>query len=169
MKLTRRILGDSRPKQFCALFGGQSLLVQTRERVSPMFPPERTMLVLARDHQRSFATRFTACANRTWWRSRRTGERAPPWRYRCCLCRAAAGCGGAFFPCDHNYANDEAFTYDDRLRHGFARRHSELIVVIGAKADYPETEYGWIAPGAPMGDGQAGLHSVCADSGRSCR
>ena len=35
--LTQRIAGDQRPKQFCELFGGQSLLTQTRVRLRPCF------------------------------------------------------------------------------------------------------------------------------------
>jgi mannose-1-phosphate guanylyltransferase len=30
--LTRRLAGDDRPKQFCALLGGETLLEQTRRR-----------------------------------------------------------------------------------------------------------------------------------------
>jgi mannose-1-phosphate guanylyltransferase len=35
--LTLRIAGDLRPKQFCRVFGEQSLLGETRARVKPLF------------------------------------------------------------------------------------------------------------------------------------
>jgi hypothetical protein len=36
-KLTSKIAGDSRPKQFCRIFGNKSLLGHTRERLRPVF------------------------------------------------------------------------------------------------------------------------------------
>src|SRR5260370_5955364 len=49
--LTQRITGDSRPKQFCRIFGGTSLLSQTRARLEPLFPKDRHEFVLSRDHE----------------------------------------------------------------------------------------------------------------------
>ena len=44
--LTRRIAGDERPKQFCALVGSETLLDETRRRVALAVPPERTVVVV---------------------------------------------------------------------------------------------------------------------------
>src|ERR1700722_6335642 len=49
--LTHKIAGDSRPKQFCRIFGDKSLLNQTLERVSPLFPTCRTMFVVTKSHE----------------------------------------------------------------------------------------------------------------------
>src|ERR1700728_740921 len=50
-ELTRRIAGDSRPKQFCQFFGGKSLIDDTRERIAPIFREDRTLFALARAHE----------------------------------------------------------------------------------------------------------------------
>jgi hypothetical protein len=42
--LTRRIAGDERPKQFCPLLDGVTLLDRTRARVTPTVGPDRTCL-----------------------------------------------------------------------------------------------------------------------------
>ena len=49
--LSRFIAGDDRPKQFCALFGGSSLLGRTRERIAPVITAEQTMFVVVRAHE----------------------------------------------------------------------------------------------------------------------
>ena len=46
LSLTRRIAGDDRPKQFCAIVGDETLLQQTRRRVSRLVPRWRTEVVL---------------------------------------------------------------------------------------------------------------------------
>jgi len=39
--LTTRIEGDSRPKQFCRMLGDETLLTQTRRRISPLFDGDK--------------------------------------------------------------------------------------------------------------------------------
>src|SRR5947209_9941159 len=43
--LTRQIAGDDRPKQFCPVLGGETLLEQTRRRVAALAPSERVLVV----------------------------------------------------------------------------------------------------------------------------
>src|SRR5580698_2524099 len=49
--LTRQIAGDSRPKQFCRIFGGKSLLGETLERIDPLFRADQTMFVVTKAHE----------------------------------------------------------------------------------------------------------------------
>src|SRR5438876_8830272 len=48
--LTRAIYGHELPKQFAALDGDQSLLQRTMERIRPVTPPERTVVVVSAAH-----------------------------------------------------------------------------------------------------------------------
>ena len=57
--LTRRIAGDSRPKQFCRIIGGQSLFRQTRTRLTPLFSGDRQVFVLSRAHEKYYAEDLT--------------------------------------------------------------------------------------------------------------
>ena len=50
-KLTSKIAGDSRPKQFCRIFGNKSLLRHTRERLHPGFRETQTMFVVTKAHE----------------------------------------------------------------------------------------------------------------------
>ena len=56
----------------------------------------------------------------------------------------------AIFPSDHYVSDDSIF-----MRHVCAAFHAvdhspQLIVLLGITPDGPETEYGWIEPGAPV-------------------
>ena len=48
--LTRRIAGDERPKQFCPVLGGATLLQETQQRTARAFKVERTLYVVNRLH-----------------------------------------------------------------------------------------------------------------------
>src|SRR5262245_840244 len=52
--LTRSISGDERPKQFCRLFGGQTLLDQTRQRVSLSVELDKTLVVVTAGHEKFY-------------------------------------------------------------------------------------------------------------------
>lgn len=49
--LTRKIAGDSRPKQFCSIFGGETLLAQTRARLASLVDVDRELFVVTRAHE----------------------------------------------------------------------------------------------------------------------
>jgi|SRR6185312_880539 len=55
LPLTRRIAGDDRLKQFCAVLGNEALLHQTQRRVSRLVQSWRTLLVLTKIHERFYA------------------------------------------------------------------------------------------------------------------
>jgi hypothetical protein len=53
-ELTSRLAGDERPKQFCRIIGGDTLLDQTRRRARLLIGPERLLTVVTRHHQRFY-------------------------------------------------------------------------------------------------------------------
>jgi mannose-1-phosphate guanylyltransferase len=148
---TQKIAGDSRPKQFCSLVGEVSLLTQTRRRIDHIVQAQRQSFVVSQAHER-------------WYRqdlddvdisqvlvqpfNRGTG--------------AAIALGVihtlqqdpeaviALFPCDHYYADEGSFVSTFRSAAELTVEYPQSIVVIGAKASYAETEYGWIELGAGL-------------------
>jgi mannose-1-phosphate guanylyltransferase len=155
-ELTRRISGDSRPKQFCPLFGGKSLLLQTRERILPLFRQERTMLVVTRAHEAFYRGELLDVDE-----SRivlQPGNRGTAAAIALSLLRIAKREGDAlvaFFPCDHYYANDAAFIRIVDQTMESVREHRKSIFLVGAEAHYPEIEYGWIETGPTIPNAQA--------------
>src|SRR5207245_9052758 len=53
--LTRQIVGDDRPKQFCPVLGGETLLEQTRRRVAALAPWGGVVVVVVRAPERVYA------------------------------------------------------------------------------------------------------------------
>jgi mannose-1-phosphate guanylyltransferase len=49
-----------------------------------------------------------------------------------------------FFPCDHYYSCDDSFRSTVRLAVESVHQYPDPLILIGAEAEYPEVEYGWI-------------------------
>jgi mannose-1-phosphate guanylyltransferase len=158
--LTRRISGDSRPKQFCQLFADRSLFEQTRERIDPLFPRNRQVPVLSRAHEKYFAAAFAQAAE-SWAlvqpANRGTGIAiALASLYILSFDPEATV---SVFPCDHYYSDEESFRATILSAEDCAEGHPDTIVLVGAQAEYPESEYGWIEPGAVVS--QTGAGPLC--------
>ena len=51
------------------------------------------------------------------------------------------------FPSDHYYADNAAFAATVKSAIEISSEHDDSIVLIGAKPEWPEVEFGWIEPG----------------------
>ncbi len=164
--LTRKIDGDARPKQFSKIFGSRTLLGHTRERLRPVFSDDRIMFVVTKGHD-SFYTAELADVDRSRLleqpANRGTGVAIIAALLQVCNEERDAIVG--LFPSDHYYTDDEAFAATVRRGIEVSAKHNESIVLIGAKPLSPEVEYGWIQPGAPLGNGSGtpvfGVNRFC--------
>ena len=151
--LTCKIAGDSRPKQFCPIFGGRSLLAHTRERLCSVFREDQTMFVVTRDHETFYRDELSdADASRVVAQplNRGTGVAIIVALLR--VLQSDADAIVAFFPSDHYFADGAAFAATVQSAIGFASKRPESLILIGAEPRSPEVEYGWIEPGAPVAD-----------------
>ena len=55
-----------------------------------------------------------------------------------------------FFPTDHHYSREEEFIASVRLAFMIAGTMPDNILLLGARPERPEVEYGWIEPGATV-------------------
>lgn len=146
-ELTRRIAGDSRPKQFCRLIGGESLFRQTRARLEPLFRRDRQVFVLSRSHEPYYSDDLAdtnASCVITQPLNRGTGIAMILAIVDVLLHDPDAIV--SFFPCDHYYSDNDSFRSTIRSAATCAQQHPESIILVGAEAEYPEVEYGWIEP-----------------------
>jgi mannose-1-phosphate guanylyltransferase len=151
--LTLKISGDSRPKQFCSIFGGKSLLSQTWQRLGPLFRSDHMMFVLTRAHERFYREELPPAENSNILvqpENRGTGAAITAAILR--IIRSDGDAIVAFFPCDHYYADDDAFALTIQSAMAFAEKHPTSLILLGAQADHPEVEYGWIEPGPAIRD-----------------
>ena len=149
--LVKQVCGDERPKQYVPLFGTRSLLGQTLDRVGRLVSPEHTVVVSVGSHWHY----LTAEAGRTpdanvliqpVQRGTAAGILHPAhW-----IARTDPDAVVAIFPADHFVREEEAFMHHIGQVAAAVRARPDLMVLVGAKATAPETEYGWIEPGQTL-------------------
>ena len=151
LPLTRRITGDDRPKQFCALTGGETLLKQTRRRVARIISGSRTVLMLTRTHERYYADEVTEVPSSCLLIQPHNHGTALAITYALTRLRQMDPHGiVTFFPSDHHFANHEAFITHIDFAFAQAVSHPERVILLGIEPEAPEEAYGWIEPGSPL-------------------
>jgi mannose-1-phosphate guanylyltransferase len=152
--LTLKIAGDSRPKQFCRIFGEASLLRQTQMRLDPLFRRDRNLYIVTRAHEPFYREELRNAGDSNIIaqpRNRGTGVAIAVALLH--VLRRNSDAVVAFFPCDHYYADHQAFGLAVRSATAYARQYPASIILLGAEARYPEVEYGWIEPGETILNG----------------
>lgn len=144
--LTIRIEGDKRPKQFCRMLGNESLLTQTRRRISPLFDGDEIITVVTKKHEPYYAHEFNDGKAAVIVQPDNRGTGIAIGAAILTLREIDAEAIVVSFPCDHHYRNEAAFVDAVEAGIGVAQDNSDAIVLLGAEATYPETEYGWIEP-----------------------
>jgi mannose-1-phosphate guanylyltransferase len=152
LPLTRRIAGDDRPKQFCAVLGDETLLHQTQRRVSRLVQPWRTLLVLTSQHEAFFADQVAGIPSSRLLIQPSNQGTAPAILYSLLRLREMDPKAlVAFFPSDHHFSDDEAFISHIDSAYTVAASRPELVILLGIPPERPEVDYGWIEPGVPLG------------------
>jgi mannose-1-phosphate guanylyltransferase len=150
--LTRKLAGDSRPKQFSRLFGGRSLLGHTRARLRPIFGEDRTMFVVTRAHEAFYSEDLTDVdASRVIAQPANRGTGTAISLALLHVLHHDADPVIAFFPSDHYFADDAAFAATVQSAVCLAKKYAEVIL-IGAQPRWAEVDYGWIEPGVLIAD-----------------
>lgn len=148
--LTKNISGDERPKQFCKVIGGETLLEQTSRRISSLVPRDKTIVVGNEKHMRTFGADLSAAGSTVIAQPENRGtvpailyglktieERDPDGRV-------------ALFPSDHYFESEAAFVRQLGLAFMEVCLSPERVVLLGIVPDFPEVDYGWIQPGTEM-------------------
>jgi mannose-1-phosphate guanylyltransferase len=160
--LTRRISGDARPKQYCPLYEGETLLERTRARAALVADPERHLVVVTRPHEPYYRYLLDEmAADRVVVQPDNRGT-APGILYP--LVRVAARGENApvvVLPSDHHVADDVALAGHLRAAVEAVSRRPGIVVLVGMQARAPETDYGWIEPHeTPLPDDGAALFPI---------
>jgi mannose-1-phosphate guanylyltransferase len=148
--LTERIAGDGRPKQFCALGAGETLLERTRHRMDLVTRPDRQVVVVTRVHERFWRPlRRELAPGRLVVQPENRGTLAgivyPLLRIR----ELAGNPVVVVTPSDHEVAEERAFADQVARAAAAVETLPDRVVILGIEAESPEPEYGWIEP-APL-------------------
>lgn len=145
--LTRLACGDDRPKQFCPLLGGKTLLGYTRERISRSIDMDRMLFVLTKKHERFYKEELRQVPGiQKVVQSHNRGTLPAILWSLLRLFRKDEHALVAFFPSDHYFANEDAFISTVEGAFNFVDGKRDAVILLGAGAERPETEYGWIEP-----------------------
>ncbi|HEV2202006.1 MAG TPA: sugar phosphate nucleotidyltransferase [Bryobacteraceae bacterium] len=143
--LTRLISGDDRPKQFCPLIGGLTLLAHTRQRIAPCIAPDRTLFVLLNSHERFYAEELRDVRSpQTLVQPCERGTLPAILLSLLRIVQLDEQAAVAFFPSDHYYADERKFMAGVKLAFGFAETSPETVILLGAAATRAEVGYGWL-------------------------
>jgi mannose-1-phosphate guanylyltransferase len=149
--LTRAIVGDDRPKQFCPVLGAETLFERTRRRAALTIPPARTLVALTRSHERFYrplvAGMPSHCAV-VQPEARGTAAAILYGVLRIAVHAPAAAV--AILPCDHYVSDDPSFMAHVATAFEAVEARPDVVVLLGIAATRAESEYGWIEPGTPI-------------------
>lgn len=158
--LTRRIAGDERPKQFCPVLGGATLLEETRSRASLEFSADRLVYVVNRAHRPYYHTILADEAEARLIAQPCNRGTAPAILYSLLrIVTVDPEAMVAFLPSDHYISDDQRFMAHVRSALELARQRRDLTILLGVEPESPEVEYGWIEPAARI-DGRTKIFAV---------
>lgn len=149
--LVQRWLGEHRPKQYCTFVGSRSMFQHTMDRAAHLTPPERTMAVIARSHQREALAQLQQSHAGTVLVQPSNRDTAAGVYLPLASIRARdPGATVVLFPSDHFVYPEERFLAVVEQAVSAAESFPDRLVLLGVQPDRLELEYGWIQPGAPL-------------------
>jgi mannose-1-phosphate guanylyltransferase len=147
--LTRALHGEELPKQFAFIHGGASLLQATVARAQRWSPPERIVVVVAREREalaRAQLRQYGPVHLAVQPQNRGTGPGLMlPLGHVLAMDPEAHV---VVLPSDH-YVRDE-LPFEQSIRAAVAAS-TEQIALVGAVPDHAETQYGWMVRGVRPG------------------
>src|SRR6202050_4557155 len=156
--LSRRIAGDERPKQFCDMLGsGSTLLQHTANRVGRNISQDQIAYVVTRPHERYYKRLLEGVhPGRVFEQPANRGTGVAILLSILKVMRFDPSALVGIFPSDHYFSDEAVYSRYVEFMFNGAEYLPERVVLLGMRADRPETEYGWIEParsGILSGDG----------------
>jgi mannose-1-phosphate guanylyltransferase len=150
--LTRALYGHELPKQFAALDGDKTLLQRTMDRIAPVTPPERTVVVVSdayEDLARTQLEPYPGVEIVTQPLNLGTGPGILlPLAH---VLARAPGADVAIYPSDHHVRRAEPFCEAVERAIRISRLSESGIGLLGAAAERPAVDLGWIVRGRRLG------------------
>ena len=160
-RLTLKIAGDSRPKQFCSIIGEETLLAQTRARLEPLFQVDRQLFIVTQAHELYYREELRDVDDSriiSQPLNRGTGVAVAVALLH--ILQRDPDAVVIFVPCDHYYSDAQACGRVIRSAILGAEQYPDSVILVGAKAHYPEVEYGWIELGSTISHTPTSLMQV---------
>ncbi len=170
--ITRLLYGSDIPKQFALLDGDRSLLQRTMDRIGRLVPPRRTVVVVARNRRAMAETQLGRYQGVQIVCQPTNVGTGPGVLLPLSLIKAQSPSASVLItPADHHIPRPIPFFNAVRLAAVTASATPSGLVVLGAEAERPDADLGWILPRgpAPTSDAELGPFedesSVTGESG----
>jgi mannose-1-phosphate guanylyltransferase len=147
------ICGDERPKQFCSLYGGVTLLEQARRRAERSICPQQILFSLTRPHEAFYRPILGDCRSQWIVQPFNRGTAPAILSSLLLISRRQPDAVAAIFPSDHHYSDENTVTESVEQAFDLASAAPDCAILLGARPDGPEVEYGWIEVGEPVNGG----------------
>lgn len=155
-------MGQDIPKQYCSFVGERSLFQHTLERADQFNHREQKITVISQTHKEIASQQMALHPEGALLIQPRNCDTGPgvflPLSY---LKLLAADATVILLPSDHFIFPSHRFS---RLLNSAVNAltiHPHQLILLGVRPNTPETEYGWIQPGALVGkNGRASLYQV---------
>jgi mannose-1-phosphate guanylyltransferase len=147
----RRWLGHPRPKQYCAFSGRRTMLEHTLERAQGAVAPSRIVTVINSDHRRFVEEpRRLDIPGRIIEQPRRCDTGPGVFLPLTLVMAQDPDAVVAIMPSDHFIHPREKFAalLDEAYR--LAADLADKVVLLSARPDSAESDYGWISPGEAL-------------------
>jgi mannose-1-phosphate guanylyltransferase len=150
--LTRMISGAPIPKQYCRIAGERSLLEATLARVGPLVGPARTLVLVNENHLPLALPQLARVPETNVLVQPRNHDTGPGMLLGLqSLAARDADATVAVFPSDHHVRNEAAFRrHVAHMCRLVEDRYPERVALLGVRPDRPDSELGYIAPGAQL-------------------
>lgn len=145
--LTRYVCGDDRPKQFCSLYGGMTLLDHARRRAQRSIRAEQILFSLNRAHEDFYLRALVDCPSQRVVQPWNQGTAVAILSSLLLIARRDPNAAVAVFPSDHYYSDENAITEAVESAFDLTRRVLDSVILVGARPHGPEIDYGWIDVG----------------------
>jgi mannose-1-phosphate guanylyltransferase len=159
--LTRLLYGRDRPKQFAALYDDRTFLQCTMDRIAPLVPPDRTVVVVGDAHESLARQQLDGYEGvqivlQPGNLGTGPGLLLPLAHVRAQEARARV----VVFPADHHVRRPEPFLEAAGHAVTAADKAPSGLALIGATAAGPATDMGWILPGKRTASNPGGALAV---------
>jgi mannose-1-phosphate guanylyltransferase len=147
--LTSRWKGRHVPKQYCAFVGSRTMLQHTLDRAGLLIKPERQKILIARAHRREAFAQLPEHWHGSVIIQPENRDTLPgillPLTY---VYKQDAKATVMVFPSDHFIHPNKKFAQVVAGAAAAAEDLPDRLLLIGAPADSPEPDYGWVLPGS---------------------
>jgi mannose-1-phosphate guanylyltransferase len=150
--VTRDRHGQVVPKQYCSLLGARSLLGDALARAERLAEPASVSIVVAAEHERYWRTELRLRPERTVVvQPQNRGTAAGVLLPLLPIARRDPDAVVVLLPTDHFVEDEGALSATLREAMAAAWRDPQRVLLVGIRPDAPESDYGWILPGAGSG------------------